>query len=159
MKYLIKILEDLQRRPWIKYVVVIALSVIMIGFVDENSVWHHYRNQSRIAELRAEIRQLKRQHLRDSLQVLMLNKDPKTIEKIARERYFMKEDDEDTYPTDRVREDDEFYQYKDESEFAAAGYTLKENSDDDDLAVGDDEDEEEYGDEDLSFEDGLGDEE
>lgn len=114
MKYLIKILEDLQRRPWIKYVVVIALSVIMIGFVDENSVWHHYRNQSRIAELRAEIRQLKRQHLRDSLQVLMLNKDPKTIEKIARERYFMKEDDEDIFV---LEGDQSSYEYYDDEEF------------------------------------------
>ena len=47
----------------------------------------------------------------------------------------LKEDDEDTYPPDRVREDDDFYQYRDENEFASAGYTLKENSDEDDLAA------------------------
>ncbi|MEA4956003.1 MAG: DNA-directed RNA polymerase subunit beta [Pseudoflavonifractor sp.] len=53
----------------------------------------------------------------------------------------LREDDEDTYPPDRVREDDDFYQYRDENEFASAGYTLKENSDEDDLAAdADDED-------------------
>jgi len=65
------------------------------------------------------------------LDVQVLGRDGEIIE--------LKEDDEDTYPPDRVREDDEFYQYRDESEFASAGYTLKENSDDDDLAL-DDED-------------------
>ncbi|WP_251446714.1 DNA-directed RNA polymerase subunit beta [Vermiculatibacterium agrestimuris] len=59
----------------------------------------------------------------------------------------LKEDDEDTYPPDRVREDDDFYQYRDENEFAAAGYTLKENSDEDDLVIADEADDE---DEDLA---------
>ena len=60
----------------------------------------------------------------------------------------LKEDDEDTYPPDRVREDDDFYQYRDENEFAAAGYTLKENSDEDDLVVSDEaeDDDEDFGD-------------
>ena len=70
----------------------------------------------------------------------------------------LKEEDEDTYPPDRVREDDDFYQYRDESEFSAAGYTLKESSDDDDLAVGGEE-EDEFSDDDLGFEDESGDEE
>ena len=50
----------------------------------------------------------------------------------------LKEDDEDTYQPDRIRDDDDFYGYRDsdsESEFAAAGFTMKEESDDDDLAV------------------------
>ena len=53
----------------------------------------------------------------------------------------LKDDDEDTYQPDRIRDDDDFYGYNagGESDFAAAGYTLKEGSDDDDLAVSDDE--------------------
>ncbi|MCI8477584.1 MAG: DNA-directed RNA polymerase subunit beta [Oscillospiraceae bacterium] len=49
-------------------------------------------------------------------------------------------DDEDDYQPGRIREDeDEYYGYQNdaESDFAAAGYTLKEGSDDDDLAVED----------------------
>ena len=50
----------------------------------------------------------------------------------------LKDDDEDTYQPDRIRDDD-FYGYNagGESDFAAAGYTLKEGSDDDDLAAAD----------------------
>ena len=50
----------------------------------------------------------------------------------------LKDDEEDLYQPGRFREeDDEFYGFNagGESEFAAAGFTLKENSDDDDLAV------------------------
>ena len=67
------------------------------------------------------------------LDIQVLDRDGSVIE--------LKEEDEDTYPPDRVREDDDFYQYRDENEFAAAGYTLKESSDEDDLVIeADDED-------------------
>ncbi len=55
----------------------------------------------------------------------------------------LKDDDEDTYQPGRFRDDDDdYYGYNagGESEFAAAGYTLKEGSDDDDLAVSDEDD-------------------
>ena len=55
----------------------------------------------------------------------------------------LKDDDEDTYQPGKFRDDDDdFYGYNagGESDFAAAGYTLKEGSDDDDLAVADDSD-------------------
>ena len=49
-------------------------------------------------------------------------------------------EDEEEYTPDRIR-DDEFGGYGDESEFQAAGFTLKAESDDDDLlAEGGDED-------------------
>ena len=83
------------------------------------------------------------------LDIQVLDRDGSIIE--------LKEEDEDTYPPDRVREDDDFYQYRDENEFAAAGYTLKENSDDDDLIMAEDEDD---GDEDFGdLGDELGDDE
>ena len=52
----------------------------------------------------------------------------------------LKDDDEDNYQPDRIRDDDDFYGYRDgdtESDFAAAGFTLKAESDDDDLAAND----------------------
>ena len=87
------------------------------------------------------------------LDVQILDRDGSVIE--------LKEDDEDTYPPDRVREDDDFYQYRDENEFASSGFTLKENSDDDDLVLSDD-DEDDYTDDDdesLDFSDESMDEE
>ena len=55
----------------------------------------------------------------------------------------LKDDDDDNYQGGKYHDDDDdYYGYNagGESEFAAAGYTLKEGSDDDDLAVSDDED-------------------
>ena len=54
----------------------------------------------------------------------------------------LKDDDEDNYQPGRFRDDD-YDRYADvgsESEFADAGYTMKETSDDDDLAAADDDD-------------------
>ncbi len=49
----------------------------------------------------------------------------------------LRDDEEDTYqPVGRPR-DDEYYAYSEESEFSAAGFTFKETSDEDDLAVSD----------------------
>ena len=97
MNRLKKILENLYRLSWLKYALVTLLAVVLIGFVDENSVWHHFKNQDRIAELKAEIKRQTSQYNHDQRQIKMLDSDPKAIEKIARERYFMKEDDEDIF--------------------------------------------------------------
>jgi len=56
----------------------------------------------------------------------------------------LKEDEEDIYQPGRFRDDDERYQdIGSESEFADAGYTMKETSDDDDLLISDDADDNE----------------
>ncbi len=66
----------------------------------------------------------------------------------------LKDDDEDTYQPGRFRDDD-YDRYADvgsESEFADAGFTMKETSDDDDFAAADEDedagDDDSYGDED-----------
>jgi len=50
----------------------------------------------------------------------------------------LKDDEEETYQPSRFRDDDydHYESYGSESEFADAGYTMKETSDDDDLFVG-----------------------
>ena len=73
-----KVWHFIKTSTLLKYAVVAVFAVVFIGFVDENSVWSHFRNMQTISDLQ-------------------LDKDPKAIEKIARERYFMKEDDEDIF--------------------------------------------------------------
>ncbi|MCI8651976.1 MAG: DNA-directed RNA polymerase subunit beta [Oscillospiraceae bacterium] len=85
------------------------------------------------------------------LDVQVLDRDGSVIE--------LKEEDEDTYPPDRVREDNEFYQYRDENEFAAAGYTFKENSDEDDLVIADEDEGEGESEEFSDLNEEFGDEE
>ena len=45
MNRLKKILGKLYRSPWLKYGIVTVLAVLLIGFIDENSAWHHFKNQ------------------------------------------------------------------------------------------------------------------
>ncbi len=97
MKRLKEIAERLYRIPWLKYGVVTLLAIVFIGFVDENSVWHHFKNQQQISELQDEIKRQTDQYNRDRKKIKMLDSNPKAIEKIARERYFMKEDNEDIF--------------------------------------------------------------
>ena len=83
--------------PFMKYAVAIVLGVLLVGFVGENSVWAHLRNMHRISSLQAEIDDYNGRHQRDEKQIRTLDTNPKAMEKIARERYFMKADDEDIF--------------------------------------------------------------
>ena len=87
----------------LKYIVVVFLAVLFIGFLDENSAWKHIRNQQYISELKEEIGEYEKRYNHDKAQIRELERNPKSIEKIARERYFMKADDEDIF----VLSDDE----------------------------------------------------
>lgn len=80
-----------------KYAVVCILGVLIVGFLDENSVWSHLNNRQRISELKEETENYNRIFQRDQAQIRELDRNPKAMEKIARERYFMKADDEDIF--------------------------------------------------------------
>ena len=101
MSRLRRILRYVRSSSALKYVVVLVAGVAIVGFLDENSVWSH--NRRTIDELQAEIKLYREQYERDRAQLRRLDADPKAIEKIARERYFMKMDDEDIF----VLSDDE----------------------------------------------------
>ena len=103
MKKVKQILSRIYHIPALKYVVVALVGVILIGFVDENSVWNHLRNKQRISDLEDEIEMYTERYHQDQEKIRTLDGNPKAIEKIARERYFMKADDEDVF----VLSDDE----------------------------------------------------
>ena len=103
MKKVKQILSRIYHIPALKYVVVTVIGVVLIGFVDENSVWNHMVNKQRINELQEEIDEYTTQNKNDQAQIKKLDSDPKAIKKIARERYFMKADNEDIF----VLSDDE----------------------------------------------------
>lgn len=80
-----------------KYCVVCIIGVLIVGFLDENSFYSHFKNMERIDELTKETERYRKEFERDQAQIRELDKNPKAIEKIARERYFMKEDNEDIF--------------------------------------------------------------
>lgn len=84
--------------PGVKYIVVAALGVTFIGFVGSNSsVRAHLGYKQRISELHEEIDHYERAYARDQERIHQLETDPKAMERIARERYFMKHADEDIF--------------------------------------------------------------
>jgi cell division protein FtsB len=103
MKKVKSLLLRIYHIPALKYIVVALIAVVLIGFVDENSVWNHLRNKQRISDLEDEIEQYNERWQQDQEKIRTLDGNPKAIEKIARERYFMKADDEDVF----VLSDDE----------------------------------------------------
>jgi cell division protein FtsB len=85
------------RSMFLKYAVVTVIGILLVGFLDENSIWRHIQNLRQIEELTEEKDRYIAAFERDQTQIKELDKNPKAIEKIARERYFMKADDEDIF--------------------------------------------------------------
>ena len=86
-----------------KYLIVTVIGVILIGFVGDNSILKHVQNRMIVSEMKAEIDAYNAQYEKSENMLRELRHNPKAITKIARERYFMKADDEDIF----VLSDDE----------------------------------------------------
>ena len=83
--------------PFVKYGLIVVLGVMLVGFVGENSMLAHVRNKLYLSELTEEIERYNARSREDIRQLKELNRNPRAIERIARERYFMKHDDEDIF--------------------------------------------------------------
>ena len=80
-----------------KYVIVIVLGVLIVGFLDENSFVQRVKYDLQISELKEQISAYDKKHGQEAEALYELKRNPKAIEKIAREKYFMKTDDEDVF--------------------------------------------------------------
>ena len=83
--------------PFLKYVLVCAFGIAIVGFWGDNSLLSHFRHQREVVELEQQIGQYNQQTERDMKRIRDLERNQKAIEKVARERYFMKTDDEDIF--------------------------------------------------------------
>lgn len=97
MKKIVKFFKTVLAVSYVKYVVVLAAGVALIGFVGSNSLWAHFTYQHRISELHDEIDHFDGEYRKDQAQIRQLQTNPKAMERIARERYFMKHQDEDIF--------------------------------------------------------------
>ena len=80
-----------------RYLIVVVVGVLIVGFVDDNSFMHRLEYEIQVSDLKKQIKEYNERHSTDTERLRQLKRDPKAIEKIARERYFMKADDEDIY--------------------------------------------------------------
>lgn len=80
-----------------KYFVVGAFIILIVGILDENSFLNLCRRSERISQLRAEIENYKAQYQWADNQVRQLESSPEAVEKIAREKFYMKRENEDVF--------------------------------------------------------------
>ena len=97
MKGLKTLFAAVGRSRFLKYALVLMIGVLLVGFVGENSILSHIQNKAHISELDAEIGRYRQLYDADRQKMDRLDRDPKAIEEIARERYFMKHADEDIF--------------------------------------------------------------
>lgn len=93
-KIALNILLVLQK---LKYPIVILLGVVLVTFVDEYSLVRYIQLRNEIRDTRAEIARFSAQYERDTKKLHDLRHNPRAVEKMARELYFMKTDDEDIF--------------------------------------------------------------
>ena len=97
LKRMVAVAVKVWHLPFVKYSLIAIIGIVLVGFVGENSMLAHMRNKMYISQLTSEIEKYEQQNENDMRQIRELNHNPKAMERIARERYFMKHDDEDIF--------------------------------------------------------------
>lgn len=105
MKIMQSIVRSLRESSYIKYVITLFVIVLMVGFVDENSLWNRRGRTSEIARLQTEIDALKAKYEEDTRRLNSLN-EYESVERLAREKYLMHRPDEDVYIIRFTHEED-----------------------------------------------------
>lgn len=80
-----------------KYQLTIVLGVLLVGFLDEDSIMKYIELEYQISDLKTEIDKYESQYKKDSEELKKLQRDPMEMSRIARERYFMRKDNEDIF--------------------------------------------------------------
>ncbi len=90
----------LNRIPsWLKnrYLLVGAVFLVWMLFIDTNSWWFHRELNNEIEELEEATQYYRGEILSDSTILFELDSNPEALEKYARENYLMKKDNEEVY--------------------------------------------------------------
>lgn len=93
-KKLLSILSAVARH---KYLITIVIGVLMVGVLDENSFRKYMILQMQYNEAKGELDAYEDQFRRDSIRLHNLEANAKGVERVARERYFMKRPNEDVF--------------------------------------------------------------
>lgn len=80
-----------------KYPGAIILFLLLVGFLDENSLYTRYQRQVVIGNLKHEIDKYQAEYDAETAQLDALENDPEAVERMARERYYMKRPNEDVF--------------------------------------------------------------
>jgi cell division protein FtsB len=83
-----------------RYLLAVTAFAVWIIFFDENNLFVQRQRTKELSELRKKIEYYKTQVEDTKKELKDLQNDPATLEKYAREKYFMKRDNEDVYVID-----------------------------------------------------------
>lgn len=94
MGKLVKVWDFIKRH---KYLIVLIVFTVHIVFFDENNLIVRFQNRMTISKLQKEIDHYNNEYNKSTKMIESIEDDPQSFEKIARERYLMKKDNEDIY--------------------------------------------------------------
>ena len=80
-----------------KYLITVVLFLIVIVFLDENSLIQRAKHRREINALTSEIEKYRKQYEEDTETLKELMENPEAMEKVAREKYLMKKPNEDVF--------------------------------------------------------------
>ena len=80
-----------------KYMITVVGFLVIIVFLDDNSLIQRAKQCQEIKALTAEIEKYRKQFEEDTEKLKELNENPDAMEKIAREKYLMKKPNEDVF--------------------------------------------------------------
>lgn len=80
-----------------KYLWTIVAFIVLVGFVDSNSLWRLYEMRRENAQLREQIKQYEQLYHDDTRELYQLQHSQQAIEGVARVKLYMKRTDEDVY--------------------------------------------------------------
>jgi cell division protein FtsB len=83
-----------------KYLLAIAGFAALILFFDKNDIFSQIKRKQELDALNAKIYYYKQQNKQTNTELENLQNNPATLEKYAREKYFMKRDNEEIFITD-----------------------------------------------------------
>lgn len=89
-----------------KWYVATALFVLIITFGGEARLIDRFQQWQEISRLKEEIRKYNETFESDKATLERLKTDPDAIVEVARERYYMKTEDEDIYILEEVKDED-----------------------------------------------------
>lgn len=80
-----------------KYGVVTVIFLLIIGVFDENSLIQRFAHRREIYNLKTEIEHYRKRYEEDSKMLKEITGNRDALEKVARERYLMKQENEDVF--------------------------------------------------------------
>ena len=80
-----------------KYLITVVAFAVIIGFLDENSLFRRLAYEREISQLKEEIEKYRADYEENTKRINELNSNPDAIEQVAREKYLMKKPNEDIY--------------------------------------------------------------